>query len=153
MNNYYVCVLCDCRVLATGSAAVEEGRVWPCWVSITHRGTLMWGRWRGASNVRRRGGWGGRGWGCRGRAGMSGQVSRFYALRKSIEPEGVGLNHTLLLLLLLSCILSWHTHMHSHINIHTDTHSHTQNLGLATFLVKRRKTADKSFEPSVPAWW
>lgn len=60
----------------------EEGRVWLCWVSITHTGTLMWG---GGATVWREGGRG---------ACMSGQVSGFCVLKKSIKPEGVGLNHT-----------------------------------------------------------
>lgn len=39
----------------------EEGRVWLCWVSITHTGTLMWG---GGATVWREGG---RGHACQGR--------------------------------------------------------------------------------------
>lgn len=64
-----------------------------------------------------------------GRVGMSGQVSRFYALRKSIEPEGVDLNHTLRLLIL--------TRARTCTRTYTRTRAHTQNPepGLATLLV------------------
>lgn len=137
------CVIAGCSPLAERQLSwLEEGRVWPCWVSITHRGTLMWGRWRGASMYEEVRGWGWGVGGRRGQAGVSGQVSRFYALSKSIEPEGVGLNHT-----------------HSYLCLpfileHTHTHRNTKSRSWAwpPFSCRGERDTGKSYEPDLPVW-
>lgn len=88
---YCVC----CQVLASCSSSwqsSEEWRVWPGWVSITHKGALMWSRWRGQV-MHEKGGGGGR-WGRRGETAEACSSRWADSLRSSAEPEGVGLNHS-----------------------------------------------------------
>lgn len=61
---------------------------------------------------------------------MSGQVSRFYALKKSIEPEGVGLNHT-------------HSSFYLPFTLNTHTHTRCNTKSTTFFRAEERNILEK----------